>query len=48
MLYVVAAAISIVAPIVAVLIDIGVGAMWIIPDRRLERRMNQSREEHGG
>jgi hypothetical protein len=33
---------------VAVLIDVGVATMWIIPDRRLERRVNQSREEHGG
>ncbi|MEP7378142.1 MAG: TMEM175 family protein [Chloroflexota bacterium] len=45
LLYILSLAISLVAPIVAVLIDVGVAAMWIIPDRRLERRVNQSREE---
>jgi uncharacterized membrane protein len=48
LLYILALAISLVAPIVAVLIDVGVAMMWIVPDRRLERRLNQSREEHGG
>lgn len=47
-LYVLSLAISFIAPTVAVLIDVGVAMMWIIPDRRLERRINQSREEHGG
>ena len=46
MLYILATIVSVFAPIVAVLIVIGVGTMWIIPDRRLESRINQQREEH--
>jgi uncharacterized membrane protein len=48
LLYILSVAVSLVAPIISVIIDVGVAGMWIIPDRRLERRVNQSREEHGG
>lgn len=46
LLYILSVVVAIVAPVVAVLVDIGVAAMWIVPDRRIERRINQTREEH--
>jgi TMEM175 potassium channel family protein len=41
LLYIVSLGVSLFAPLVSVLIDIGVGAMWIIPDPRLERRLRK-------
>lgn len=38
-LYAIAVAASLVAPMVAVFIDAVVSAIWIIPDRRIERRL---------
>jgi uncharacterized membrane protein len=46
-LYIVALATAPYAPLVAVAIDVVVATMWIAPDPRIERRLNQAREEKG-
>lgn len=43
LIYFLALAASLVAPVVAVLLDIVVSAIWIVPDRRIERRLSESR-----
>jgi uncharacterized membrane protein len=45
LLYVIALAVSLFVPLVAVAIDLIVATMWIVPDRRIERRLNEQREE---
>jgi TMEM175 potassium channel family protein len=40
-LYLIALAVSLIVPVVAVLIDIVVAAMWVVPDPRIERRLRE-------
>lgn len=44
-LYVIALAVSLFVPLAAVALDLVVAAMWIVPDPRIERRLNEERQE---